>query len=507
MLTRCVGCASLQDRIVGELLQPGGLRVLERLGLGDCAKEGIDSVPVRGYSVFKTDGTELPLSYPAADPAGTRAYLGMDQFKAVDDTKDCDAQTPAADGSLPPPRIPDDGRPLGRSFHNTRFVDNLRAACIAEPNVHFQEGTAKQLVTEPCKAAGPGKQRITGVTWADKSGQSHTVMAPLTVVADGIWSNFRRRMTPSRASTVSYFVGYVLHHPAHASPLPRRYHGHVVLADPTPVLLYQISSTETRILVDTGNKLPSTTTGEMQKFMLEVTLPQLPEGLRDAFREAVTTQQPKSMPNRGLAATPDPLHVGGLLLGDSFNMRHPLTGGGMTVCLKDVEMFLRALEVYCPGGAADLADLPRITKAVKAFQKDRAAHASTVNVLAYALYRVFSRPAADDGSRQQFRDACFDYLACGGARTAGPIGLLSALTPFPWVLASHFFFVASHAMRDALLPLPTPGKLRRAYNILHVACIIIMPQLEQEGVTFLATWPLRFVTNLIFPWRGVAMEQ
>lgn len=495
------------DRIVGELLQPGGLRVLERLGLGDCAKEGIDSVPVRGYSVFKTDGTELPLSYPAADPAGTRAYLGMDQFKAVDDTKDCDAQTPAADGSLPPPRIPDDGRPLGRSFHNTRFVDNLRAACIAEPNVHFQEGTAKQLVTEPCKAAGPGKQRITGVTWADKSGQSHTVMAPLTVVADGIWSNFRRRMTPSRASTVSYFVGYVLHHPAHASPLPRRYHGHVVLADPTPVLLYQISSTETRILVDTGNKLPSTTTGEMQKFMLEVTLPQLPEGLRDAFREAVTTQQPKSMPNRGLAATPDPLHVGGLLLGDSFNMRHPLTGGGMTVCLKDVEMFLRALEVYCPGGAADLADLPRITKAVKAFQKDRAAHASTVNVLAYALYRVFSRPAADDGSRQQFRDACFDYLACGGARTAGPIGLLSALTPFPWVLASHFFFVASHAMRDALLPLPTPGKLRRAYNILHVACIIIMPQLEQEGVTFLATWPLRFVTNLIFPWRGVAMEQ
>ena len=37
--------------------------------------------------------------------------------------------------------------------------------------------------------------------------------------------------------------------------------------------------------------------------------------------------------------------------------------------------------------------------------------------------------------------------------------------------------------------------------------IIIMPQLEQEGVTFLATWPLRFVTNLIFPWRGVAMEQ
>jgi squalene monooxygenase len=43
---------SLQDRIVGELLQPGGVRALERLGLDDCAKEGIDSVGVDGYVVF-----------------------------------------------------------------------------------------------------------------------------------------------------------------------------------------------------------------------------------------------------------------------------------------------------------------------------------------------------------------------------------------------------------------------------------------------------------------------
>jgi len=35
-----------QDRIVGELLQPGGIRSLEGLGLDDCAKEGIDSIVV-----------------------------------------------------------------------------------------------------------------------------------------------------------------------------------------------------------------------------------------------------------------------------------------------------------------------------------------------------------------------------------------------------------------------------------------------------------------------------
>ena len=186
-------------------------------------------------------------------------------------------------------------------------------------------------------------------------------------------------------------------------------------------------------------------------------------------------------------------------------MRHPLTGGGMTVCLKDVEMFVHALARHVPDRRLD--DLHGLGAAIAAFQRDRAAHASTVNVLAHALYRVFSKPEQDDGTRQQFRDACYEYLAMGGTRTAGPIGLLSALTPYPWVLASHFFFVAAHAMRRALFPFPTPSRLRLAYNILHVACIIIMPQLEAEGVTVLATWPLRALTNVLFPWRGVVLEQ
>ena len=110
--------------------------MLERLGLSECATAGIDSVPVRGYSVFKTDGTELPLSYPARDPRDTMSFLGMSQFNPVtaEHTAGSDAQ-PAVDGSLPPPVLPTDGRPLGRSFHNTRFVDNLRKAAAAEPTV------------------------------------------------------------------------------------------------------------------------------------------------------------------------------------------------------------------------------------------------------------------------------------------------------------------------------------------------------------------------------------
>eukprot|EP00611_Tribonema_gayanum_P020957 TRINITY_DN3928_c0_g1_i5.p1 TRINITY_DN3928_c0_g1~~TRINITY_DN3928_c0_g1_i5.p1 ORF type:complete len:251 (+),score=57.68 TRINITY_DN3928_c0_g1_i5:192-944(+) len=42
----------LQDRIVGELMQPGGMRALETLGLAACATERCDSVRVDGYTVI-----------------------------------------------------------------------------------------------------------------------------------------------------------------------------------------------------------------------------------------------------------------------------------------------------------------------------------------------------------------------------------------------------------------------------------------------------------------------
>lgn len=40
----------------------------------------------------------------------------------------------------------------------------------------------------------------------------------------------------------------------------------------------------------------------------------------------------RTMNNRSMPAAPSTT-PGALLLGDSFNMRHPLTGGGMTVAL------------------------------------------------------------------------------------------------------------------------------------------------------------------------------
>lgn len=70
----------------------------------------------------------------------------------------------------------------------------------------------------------------------------------------------------------SCFVGLVLED----CELPFANHGHVILADPSPILFYQISSTEIRCLVDVpGQKVPSISNGEMAKYLKTVVAPQV----------------------------------------------------------------------------------------------------------------------------------------------------------------------------------------------------------------------------------------
>lgn len=115
---------------------------------------------------------------------------------------------------------------------------------------------------------------------ADATAPLQQVTAPLTVLADGIWSSMRKHVTDAQTMKASSFVGLVLQHPAMESPVPYRHHGHVILADPNPVLLYQISPTETRVLVDVPGALPSTQDGSMQAYMHDKIEPQLPESVR-----------------------------------------------------------------------------------------------------------------------------------------------------------------------------------------------------------------------------------
>jgi len=121
--------------------------------------------------------------------------------------------------------------------------------------------------------------------------------------------------------------------------------------------------------------------------------------MREYFLEAVADGQVRSMPNNFLA--PAPVERRGVMcLGDALNMRHPLTGAGMTVAFNDVLIIGELLR-----DIVDLRDYDAMLRASRAFYLRRKLnHSFTVNVLSVALYELF---AANDGQSLSFFSSHF----------------------------------------------------------------------------------------------------
>ncbi|XP_061529733.1 squalene monooxygenase isoform X3 [Phycodurus eques] len=322
------------DRIVGELLQPGGYRALKELGL-EGSVEGLDAHLVNGYVIHDMESSsEVEIPYPQAE-----------------ENVQC-----------------------GRAFHHGRFIMGLRRAAQAEPNATFIEGNVTSLEEEDgC---------VTGIQYKDKhTGDVKEVHAALTVVADGCFSKFRKGLVSGKAHVSSHFVGCLMKD----CPQFKANHAELVLANPSPVLIYQISSSHTRVLVDIRGEMPR----DLPQYLAEKIYPQLPAHLKEPFMEALQNDRVRSMPASFLP--PSPVNKSGvLLLGDAYNMRHPLTGGGMSVALNDVRIW-RSLLRDIP----DLCDDTALLRAKKRFHWERkSSHSFVVNVLAQALYELFA--ATDD---------------------------------------------------------------------------------------------------------------
>lgn len=182
----------------------------------------------------------------------------------------------------------------------------------------------------------------------------------------------------------------------------------------------------------------------------------------------------KSMRNKTMPASPKRT-PGAVLLGDAFNMRHPLTGGGMTVAFSDVVTITASLR---PLG--DFSNYEQVEKKVDAFYAHRTRPALTINTLANALYKVFC--ASGDSSMEEMRKACFEYLKLGGSMSAGPIALLGGLETNPLTLVGHFFSVALFGVGRLMVPLPTPGRIIKGLQLLKGAVTIITPIVWGEGL-------------------------
>lgn len=409
------------DRILGECLQPGGYRVLRELGLGDTV-ESLNAHHIHGYVIHDCESrSEVQIPYPVSENNQVQS---------------------------------------GVAFHHGKFIMSLRKAAMAEPNVKFIEGVVLRLLEED--------DAVIGVQYKDKeTGDTKELHAPLTVVADGLFSKFRKNLISSKVSVSSHFVGFIMKD----APQFKANFAELVLVDPSPVLIYQISASETRVLVDIRGELPR----NLREYMAEQIYPQIPDHLKESFLEACQNARLRTMPASFLP--PSSVNKRGvLLLGDAYNLRHPLTGGGMTVALKDIKIWRQLLK-----DIPDLYDDAAIFQAKKSFFWSRKrSHSFVVNVLAQALYELFS---ATDDSLRQLRKACFLYFKLGGECLTGPVGLLSILSPDPFLLIRHFFSVAVYATYFCFKSEPWATKPRALFSsgaVLYKACSILFPLIYSE---------------------------
>lgn len=456
------------DRIVGELLQPGGIRALGLLDLLDCLHD-IDAVPVQGYHVFYGERS-VPIPYPEEKNFD-------DGIKGIDS------------GS---------GKVEGRSFHHGKFVQRLRKRAMEQPNVTTIEATVKELLEED-----GGKVVGVAASRKDANGEDEEVKikASLTIVVDGCFSKFRR----THGSTIqpivrSNFVALELEH----APLPSPQHGHVVLGPSGPTLLYQISTVHTRILIDVGGeKLPSASKGHLQSHIRDNVLPHLPKPVQPCLlAELDKGQRLRSMPNSFLPPSMQGQNAhrsGVILVGDAMNMRHPLTGGGMSVGLWDVVYLTNELggtSSWRPSQSSstrnerDLQDWASLKPALRSWHWLRKSRSSAINILAQALYSLFG---ASDENLEVLRQGCFAYFEQGGECVGGPVRLLSGLTPDPMLLVYHFFSVAilsivllfregtEKARREGRSMLLTyPRLMVRSVLVFWTACVVLFPVVFSE---------------------------
>ncbi|MCJ1466852.1 Squalene epoxidase [Pseudocyphellaria aurata] len=418
------------DRIVGELLQPGGVEALEKLGIRECL-EGIDAVIVKGYEIiYYGDGLEIKY------PKRTSGILeGI--------------------------------RPEGRSFHHGRFISRLRETAMKEENISVVEST----VTGTVKCGYTG--HVLGVQCTTKA-RPDVYFADLTVVADGYASRFRKEYLSRAPVSRSKFWGLELID----AKLPHALHGHVILTEGAPVLLYQIGTHETRALVDVPEKVEKArlARGGVKGHLREVVLPSLPACVQPSFERALDEGRLRSMPNSFLPASVNQM-PGIVMLGDAMNMRHPLTGGGMTVAFNDV-VLLR--ELLSPEAVPDLGNTKLVRKQMRTFHWRRKRLTAVINILAQALYDLF---AADDPQLRSLQNGCIRYFELGGACIDGPIGLLGGIIRRPLVLFYHFFSVALLAIWLLLCQaklVGIPVAVWESFSIFAKACRVIMPVIWSE---------------------------
>lgn len=394
------------DRIIGELMQPRGIQALNEMNLGHLL-EGIDAQEVNGYNLIK--GSE-------------RFTINYDEVeKGIH----------------------------GIGLRNGKFLTNIRKELQQRENITLVQGNITQILQE--------NNTVTGVSYTQEDGTTVSQHAKLTIVSDGPMSMLRDKLSKVNKKVTSYFMGLVLKDLDLEFPS----YGHMIVTGEFPILVYPIHTNAYRILIDyPGGKAPKMGKDSIERIK-ESVVKILPQEMVASFLKALEEDQFKVMPNHSMKNQAFRMK-GAVLLGDSLNMRHPLTGGGMTATFTDILCLNEQL------AGIDFRDETKLQSAVNAYYNSRGKNVETINILANALYGVFTN--------DELKEACFEYLQKGGEQATGPLSILSGINRNKQFLLKHFFKVA---MQHPIHFITKPAKQIRLYKN---AKGILYPILKDEDV-------------------------
>ena len=403
---------SERDVIVGELLQPGGVALLQDLGL-EAFLHNIDAQPVKGYNVI-FQGKHSLIEYPSGE-----------------------------------------NHPTGFGFRNGKFLQNMRAFIQSLPGVDVVEGRVSSLIED--------NESISGLNYSLKNSDViHSINAALTVVSDGPLSRFRSELSKPDVKVNGYFLGIILE----GCGLPEPRFGHLVMGPHPPFVMYPVNSNEIRILIDFPGEKPPKINDELKDELIAKFLDAIPAQMQKSFVDSVQQGGFKMMPNHRLPASPI-FKSGAVLIGDSLNMRHPLTGGGMTAAFSDVRNLGTKLAEVDDFGAKD-----KIDSVVKSFYESRHHGNQTINILADGLYKVVIHP--------DLQEAFFEYVCRGGNYASEPIAILAGLNKDKKLLQKHFLAVANYGTKLKIRNESGTRKIGASYSLMKEAVKIITPLLLTE---------------------------
>lgn len=341
--------------IAGDVLQPGGVRALKSLGMGQAINH-IDGSPYKDVE-FRcgTERVKVPMplkkDLPPLETLDSCVYKGND--KVLDD-ENFDAKD-----------FEESEHEKGIMFKHGRLVMNLRKIAKTESNVTTLQGLVTKLVMDGAE--------VRGVVVKTSDGKLIQYDADLTIVCDGKYSRLRKALPGHQDFEPQAILKVFRLLDVH---LIEKETCHILFNEKmSPVIIYPSKPTEiTCICCLKPREIPD----NLDEYFRSEVANNIPVELQKAFRVALvdgskTLTEKKWRSQR--ITTP-----GVQILGDALNKRDTLGGLGMTMAFCEVVLILKCLE-----GIPSFSDRTAVKSGIERFLVKRKKRSLPINLTSSIL--------------------------------------------------------------------------------------------------------------------------